>query len=111
MFLDPRTGLLSPGRFTRPFDWFYDRLYTVLLSLVPCSLSLVPCSLSLVPVLLNYGPVLLIYGPIIDLPHASLLCGSQIPISVIIRCKLLKTGTVENTALSQMRSVSQELAC
>ena len=48
----------------------------------------------------------------IDLPHASLLSWSQIPVSVIIRCKTLKNGPVENTArrprLAQMRSRPQE---
>ena len=32
-----------------------------------------------------------------DLPHASYLCSSQIPVSVIISCKTVKTGSVENT--------------
>ena len=31
-----------------------------------------------------------------NLPHASLLTRLQIPVSVIIRCKTVKTGAVEN---------------
>ena len=47
-----------------------------------------------------------------DLPHASLLTRAQTPVSVIISCKTLKSGSVENTALSQMRSGRQEqLVC
>ena len=40
----------------------------------------------------------------IDLPHASSYSRPQIPVSVIISCKTAKSGLVENTALSQMRS-------
>ena len=39
----------------------------------------------------------------IDLPHALITSQSQNTVSVIIRSKLAKTGSVENTALSQMR--------
>ena len=44
---------------------------------------------------------------LIDLPHASVTSQSHIPVSVKIRCKTGKTGVVENTALSQMRSGPQ----
>ena len=44
----------------------------------------------------------------IDLPHASCLSDPQNHVSVIIRCKTAKTGVVENTALSWMRSGDQE---
>ena len=51
----------------------------------------------------------------IDLPHASLLVRVPNTVSVIIRSKTLKTGSVENVrgslALSQMRSGSTEAAC
>ena len=49
--------------------------------------------------------------PQIDLPHASVLSLVQNTVSVIISCKTGIFGVVENTALSQMRSVSQEPAC
>ena len=45
-----------------------------------------------------------------DLPHASYTSPSHIPVSVIISCKTRKTGSVENTALSQMRSAPQKRA-
>ena len=44
----------------------------------------------------------------IDLPHDMFLRPSQNRVSVIIRCKTLKTYVVENTALSQMRKTHQE---
>ena len=50
-----------------------------------------------------------------NLPHASLLVRPRNPVSVIIPCKTVKSGSVENTVriprLGQMRSGSQESAC
>ena len=75
-------------------------LYTVLLSLVPVLLNLVPVLLNLVPVLLNIDLILLNYDLRIDLPHASVTSPLRNPVSVIIRCKPVKSDLVENTALS-----------
>ena len=51
----------------------------------------------------------------IDLPHALIPMPSQIPVSVIIPSKTVKSGSVENTVrsprLAQMRSGVQEAAC
>ena len=47
----------------------------------------------------------------LDLPHASVLWDPQNPVSVIIRCKVTNSRTVENTALSQMRSRMTGAAC
>ena len=78
---------------------------------MPVTLNLVPVTLNLVPVLLILGPVLLIMGPRNDLPHASIPYGSQKPVSVIIPCKTVKTGSVENTALRPDEEQSPEAAC
>ena len=56
-----------------------------------------------------------IYDCFLDLPHASIPTGPQNPVSVIIRCKTVKTEVVENTVasprLGQMRSHVPGAAC
>ena len=44
----------------------------------------------------------------LDLPHASCTSRPQIRVSVIIRCKTVKSGSVENTVERVTREVSDE---